>query len=430
MLIENNHIEFKAELNDKLEKEVVAFLNSNEGGVIYIGVDDFGHPVYLENIDILQTKITDRIKNNILPATLGLFEVTTEVVEDKTVIKVLISSGLEKPYYIKKYGMSTNGAFIRQGSSSMPMSITMIEELFRKRVRNTLKNIVSPRQDLTFSQLKIYYEGKGFKLNDKFESSLELYTPEGKYNYVAYLLADENSISIKVAKYAGSDKYDLIENEEYGYCSLIKATDRILDKLKIENKTLARITDKKRIQKNIVDATALREAVINAIVHNDYSEELSPVIEIYEDKIVVTSYGGLLSGQTEEDFFNCMSMPRNRELMRIFRDLDLVEQLGSGMTRILKVYDKSIFKITNNYIQVSFPICEITNKDIREAAEQDTKNAIADVMFDNPRITVNSLASYFRMSKSTMSRNIKKMQEEGKIERIGSNRNGKWKVNK
>ena len=430
MLIENNHIEFKAELNDKLEKEVVAFLNSNEGGVIYIGVDDFGHPVYLENIDILQTKITDRIKNNILPATLGLFEVTTEVVEDKTVIKVLISSGLEKPYYIKKYGMSTNGAFIRQGSSSMPMSITMIEELFRKRVRNTLKNIVSPRQDLTFSQLKIYYEGKGFKLNDKFESSLELYTPEGKYNYVAYLLADENSISIKVAKYAGSDKYDLIENEEYGYCSLIKSTDRILDKLKVENKTLARITDKKRIQKNIVDATALREAVINAIVHNDYSEELSPVIEIYEDKIVVTSYGGLLSGQTEEDFFSCMSMPRNRELMRVFRDLDLVEQLGSGMTRILKVYDKSIFKITNNYIQVSFPICEITNKDIREALEQDTKNAIADVMFDNPRITVNSLASYFRMSKSTMSRNIKKMQEEGKIERIGSNRNGKWKVNK
>ena len=430
MLIENNHIEFKAELNDKLEKEVVAFLNSNEGGVIYIGVDDFGHPVYLENIDILQTKITDRIKNNILPATLGLFEVTTEVVEDKTVIKVLISSGLEKPYYIKKYGMSTNGAFIRQGSSSMPMSITMIEELFRKRVRNTLKNIVSPRQDLTFSQLKIYYEGKGFKLNDKFESSLELYTPEGKYNYVAYLLADENSISIKVAKYAGSDKYDLIENEEYGYCSLIKATDRILDKLKIENKTLARITDKKRIQKNIVDATALREAVINAIVHNDYSEELSPVIEIYEDKIVVTSYGGLLSGQTEEAFFSCMSMPRNRELMRVFRDLDLVEQLGSGMTRILKAYDKSIFKITNNYIQVSFPICEITNKDIREAAEQDTQNAIADVMFDNPRITVNSLASYFCMSKSTMSRNIKKMQEEGKIERIGSNRNGTWKVNK
>lgn len=91
-------------------------------------------------------------------------------------------------------------------------------------------------------------------------------TPDGKYNYIAYLLADENGVSIKVAKYAGTDKVDLIENEEYGYCSLIKATKNVLDKMKIENITLAKVTSTTRIEKNLIDPVALREAVINAIV--------------------------------------------------------------------------------------------------------------------------------------------------------------------
>lgn len=71
MLHETNRIEFKAELNDKLEKEIVAFLNNKEGGILYIGVDDTGKPTGLSNLDSIQLKIADRIKNNILPSTLG-----------------------------------------------------------------------------------------------------------------------------------------------------------------------------------------------------------------------------------------------------------------------------------------------------------------------------------------------------------------------
>ena len=78
MLQESNRIEFKAELNDKLEKEIGAFLNNKEGGVLYIGVDDNGNPVGMPNIDSMQLKIADRIKNNILPSTLGLFDIVTE----------------------------------------------------------------------------------------------------------------------------------------------------------------------------------------------------------------------------------------------------------------------------------------------------------------------------------------------------------------
>lgn len=158
MFQESNRIEFKVELNDKLEKEVVAFLNNKEGGILYIGVDDNGKPIGVSDVDSMQLKIADRIKNNILPSTLGLFDIVTEEIENISVIKILISSGLEKPYYIKKHGMSPNGCFTRMGTSSQPMSTAMIDSLYSKRTHNTLRNITSPRQDLTFAQLKIYYQ--------------------------------------------------------------------------------------------------------------------------------------------------------------------------------------------------------------------------------------------------------------------------------
>lgn len=100
MLQESNRVEFKSVLNDKMEKEVVAFLNNQEGGILYIGIGDDGHPIKNEDLDATQLKIADRIKNNILPSTMGLFDVVTEIIENVPVIKIIISSGLEKPYYI------------------------------------------------------------------------------------------------------------------------------------------------------------------------------------------------------------------------------------------------------------------------------------------------------------------------------------------
>lgn len=227
-----------------------------------------------------------------------------------------------------------------------------------KATRNSLTRIESPRRNLEFEQLQIYYQSKGLKLNDKFPETLDLLTPRGEFNYVAYLLADENGTSIKVAKYAGTDKIDLIENEEYGYCSLIKATKSVLNKFEIENKTFAKITSKERIETKLVDRSALREAIINAMVHNDYSSEVPPLFEIFSDKFVITSYGGLIDGLDKEEFFSCCSNVRNRELMRIFKDVGLVEQLGSGMKRILDAYDKSIFEFSRHFMKVTFKFAD------------------------------------------------------------------------
>lgn len=382
-------------------------------------------------------KIADRIKNNILPSTLGLFDIVTEEIENISVIKILISSGLEKPYYIKKHGMSPNGCFTRMGTSSQPMSTAMIDSLYSKRTHNTLRNITSPRQDLTFAQLKIYYQERGLELNEKFTNSLELLTPDGKFNYVAYLLADENGVSIKVAKYAGSDKVDLVENEEYGYCSLIKATHQVLEKLKIENITRAKVTNAKRVEKNLIEPIPMREAVINAIVHSDFSREIPPVFEIFNDKMVFTSYGGLIQGQSKEDFFSCSSMPRNRELMRVFKDVGLVEQLGSGMSRILKEYDKSIFHISEHFIKVEFPF-SLPKETIIIANGDDNGNEtgndnleiwkVMEILSENPSITAKQMAKQMNISPRKVSRLIKELKENGKIVRIGSDRKGYWKI--
>lgn len=303
MFEESQRLELKRELNDKLEKEVVAFLNSGEGGLLCIGVDDDGQVVGVDSPDEAQLQVTMRLRDNILPSCLGLFSIDLQSVKGKTVVAVTIASGQEKPYYLKKLGMSPSGCFMRVGSSTLPMPTKRIEELFSMRVRTTLRNTMAPRQNLTFAQLKIYYESLGKPLNEKFAETLEFFTPDEKYNYVAYLLSDSNGTSIKFAKYADETKINLIENEELGFCSLIKATYRILDKFRVENRTFTQITPTARDEYQLINETALREIVINAIVHNDYSKEFTPIFELFADRLEITTYGGLQVGQSEDDFF-------------------------------------------------------------------------------------------------------------------------------
>lgn len=196
---ENHRLEYKQQLNESLEREVVAFLNYLGGGIIYIGLDNNGKVLGVENSDSLQLQIKDRIKNNISPSCLGLFDVIEETLEGKSVIKIIIASGQERPYYLKKYGTSEKGAFIRKGSAAEPMTSKMIEELFSKRTRNSIGKIKSPKKDLKFEQLHIYYNAVDKSLNKQFIKTLELINEDEQLNYVAYLLADNNSVSVKVA---------------------------------------------------------------------------------------------------------------------------------------------------------------------------------------------------------------------------------------
>lgn len=358
MMTETTRIENKAILTPELdiEKEVIAFLNYKEGGCIYIGVDKNEQTLGIDDVDDCMLRLKDRIKNNISPSAMGLFDITEEKRDGRSVVKITIASGVEKPYFKTKYGMTPRGAYLRIGTSAEPMPQETIDRLFATRTRNSISRVVSNRQDLRFELLRIYYKEHGKQLNDNFPRTLELLTEDGRYNYIAYLLADENGNSIKVAKYSSLDRCDLIENNEYGYCSLIKATKSVLAKLEIENKTAATITPVERIETPMWNRIAIREAVINAIVHNDYSFEVPPKFEIFPDRLEITSAGRLPETMSMQEFFDGVSMPRNKELMRIFKDVELVESLGSGIPRILRAYGTDCFWFTENFIRLILPI--------------------------------------------------------------------------
>ena len=438
--LETNRVENKEKLNDDFEQEIIAFLNYREGGIIYVGINKNGEVVGVQNVDLTQLQIKDRIKNNIQPSTLGLFDVTVEIMENKEVIKVIISSGTEKPYYLREKGRTPEGCYIRVGSSKERMTERMIDNMYAKRIKSTLKEIDSPRQKLTFNQLKIYYEEHGLKLNDNFLQNLDLLTSEGKYNYNAFLLADENNVSIKVVKYVGINKLELLENMEYGNRCLITATQKILDRLDVENTTYAKIEYFGRKEQEKIDSTALKEAVINAIVHNDYSYGNSPIIELYSDRVEITSAGGLPQELSQEEFLEGVTAPRNKELIRVFKDVDLIENIGSGVLRILEAYDKSCFKFMEHFLRVSFKYKEnpfeydsknkvSTNDTINDTIKL-TKNErdILNSIIRNNQITREEIVSVTNISDRTVSRIIKHLQEEKIIERKGSKKTGYWKL--
>ncbi|AKL98286.1 RNA-binding domain-containing protein [Endomicrobium proavitum] len=433
--MENNHTKYKETLTDDLEKEVVSFLNST-GGEIHIGVKDNGEVIGVANSDKLQLKIKDRLKDNVRPSIMGLFDIFTQEINGKTIVIVNIASGAETPYYIKQKGRSEAGCFIRIGSSSQPMTEEMIHKLMMKRHPISLRNLPSRNQELTFTQLAIYYAGKNKTLNKNFAKTLDFYTDDKEYNQVAYLFADENRVSIHLAKWAGKDKTNLIQNEEYGDQCLITALNRVLDRLDVENITQARKGFPYRIEKKYIDSDVLKEAVINAFVHNDYSQGDTPIFEIYDDRFEITTYGDLFDWIPKEDFFAGSSKPRNPEIMRVFKDIELVEHLGSGIPHIVKLYGKGIFHFSKIITRMSLKFDKSMEKEtlkktikkssLKSSLKSDLK--IFEVIKNNPQITIEEISKIVKLSIAGIKKNIIKLKEQGKIRRVGADKGGHWEI--
>ena len=215
------------------------------------------------------------------------------------------------------------------------------------------------------------------------------------------------------------------------YCSLIKATKSVLDKLELENKTFTLITSKERIEQRLWNPIALREAVINAIVHNDYTNELTPVFEVYDDRLEITSAGGLSVIKNKEHFFQGYSSPINRQIMRIYKDLDMVEQLGSGMNRILSYYKKKDFILNDTFLRVVFLTNTktiTTQETTQETKNISTKEKIIIELQQDKTLTRENLAKLLNVSSDTVKQHLAKLKVENRIKRVGSTKSGYWEV--
>ena len=228
---------------------------------------------------------------------------------------------------------------------------------------------------------------------------------------------------------------ELIENQEYGYCCLITATQRILDRLTAENTVYAKIEYNGRKEVEMIDSKALKEAVINAMVHSDYTLSTTPIIELYSDRIEITSGGGLPQGLSQEEFLEGVTAPRNKELIRVFKDVDLIENIGSGVLRILDAYDKSCFKFMDHFLRVSFKYKENpfeygqeNNQESYQKQLNEFQDKIIALIKQNPSVTQKEMAKMLEISREKVKYHIAILKENNIIIREGSTKKGIWKI--
>ena len=435
--IESETLELKEKYTDVICKEIVSFLNAS-GGTIIIGVKDDGTIVGVQKIDETLKKISDIITMQIEPNPQDEIRSELKFEAGKTLIWIYINKGNKNIYCQKKYGFSSNGCTIRIGTTCREMTPGQIRIRYEKNFTDTEYMLKKRSQsaDLTFRELKIYYTEKGYHLADQsFETNLNLRNADGEYNLLAELLADRNNTPFLFVKFQGNDKSAISERNDYGYGCLLTTYMKVKDRLKAENICISDTSVRPRYDRYLFDFDCVNEAVLNALVHNDWTIT-EPQISMFSNRLEILSHGGLPGGLTTKAFFEGISRPRNATLMRIFLSLGLTEHTGHGIPTIVKRYGQDVFDINENYIKCSIPfdheVLERQKKNIGSVSASGvlnkTEQQILKYVLVQPEITAVELAAKINVTTRTVERNMASLQKKGKLVRNGSKRDGKWKV--
>ena len=169
------------------------------------------------------------------------------------------------------------------------------------------------------------------------------------------------------------------------------------------------------------DQLKIKDRLKTRIIHNDYSYEGVPKFELFTDRLEITSTGSIPQGLSEAEFFEGYSIPRNKELMRIFRDLDMVEYLGSGMPRILRAYPKECFHFTENFTRMVFPFSQT-------GTPEKTPEKILQLLHKDNQLTIAVLAEKIGVTTRTIERSLKNLQKQGTLIRQGPDKGGHWQA--
>ena len=440
--IEGVDIEFKeldrktGRLPESISKSVCAFVNT-EGGELYVGVANDGTVVGVGNVDDTMTRLSNTLRDTILPDVTPFIQIRDQQEDGKTVVKMTASIGTERPYYLKQNGLTPNGVYVRIGSASVPVNEAGIRRMIMDTSGKSFEESRSLNQELTFDILADEMEKKNIDFGSAQMKTLKMVGADGLYTNLALLLSDQCPFTIKAAIFQGTDNAVFRERKEFTG-SLLKQLREVFQFLDFYNKTQATFNGMDRTDQRDYPEDALREALLNSIIHRDYVFSGSTIINMFEDHIEFNSLGGLVSGLSMEAIMLGISQSRNPNLAAVFYRLKWVESYGTGIKKIKRLYANSgsepIFKAVEGAFSVTMSNrnenntssgntvgIERKSKDDSDSFEN-AKKLVYEYAKDNGSISRTEVEEITGFRRTKAYRLIKEMCDTGRLELQGSGR--------
>lgn len=422
---ENEQIEFKENYTENIYKEIISFLNTNSG-TIYIGYDDNGNLVGLDNSKEIEEKISNGIKTKIYPDARVFISVSNETFEEKNYISIKVSKGVDI-YYLKEKGI-VKGTYLRTGSCSIPASEETVKQMILRNSSLSFETSISSNQNLTFNYISKTFSENNINLNEiNIKENLHI-TTNKKYTNLGLLFSDQNPFSFKLAVYQSKEKENFLDRKEFNG-SILEIYDNLIEFLKLNTATYGLISSSVREDIEEYPEFILREIVLNSLIHRDYSTLTSNIINLYKDDgIELISYGSLYGNITVDDILAGLSTSRNPYLQSIFMRIKRVEAIGSGLRRVNSYYEKlglnfevkalpSTFIVILPRITLNNGNVKNTNKDI---------NLILEYIDKNGSITRKNAEVLIKREKTSTSILLNKLVEDSILIKVGNGPSTKY----
>lgn len=357
MLTENKTTEFKREYVDDIKNTIIAFANC-DGGTLYIGVNDDGTVCGVDNVDDIMLRVTNAIRDSVRPDITMFVECHNDVMNDKPIVRITVQRGTARPYYLQRKGIRPEGVYIRQGASTVSATDAAILNMIKVTSGDSYEEARSLEQHLTFQKTADFLKKRKVEFGKNQMRTLHLIGEDNMYTNLGFLLSDQCTHMIKLAVFEGSRKTVFKDRRELSG-SLLEQLEAAFNYIDRYNRTRAEFSGLDRLDMRDYPPEAIREALLNAIVHRDYSFSGAALISIFDDRIEFVTIGGLIKGITLADVKLGVSVLRNQYLANIFYRLRLIEAYGTGILKINECYDnyvvKPLIEVTDNAFKITLP---------------------------------------------------------------------------
>ena len=438
---ETETVELKSVVTDDIKKEILAFANCT-GGTIYVGVADDGTVPGVENADECALQISNMVRDAIKPDVTMFVHYETLDCEGKAVVAVNVQRGTNRPYYLAKKGLRPEGIYVRQGYSSVPATDAVIRQMIKETDGDSFENMRSINQALTFDATKKEFEKRNVAFGQPQMQTLKIISADGVYTNLGLLLSEQCPHTIKAAVFEGTDQNVFKDRREF-FGPLLQQLNEVYDYIDFHNQTHATFLKLLRIDTRDYPEVAIREALLNSLVHRDYSFRASTLISIYDDRIEFVSIGGLLPGLELGDLMMGVSVCRNPHLANVFYRLQLIEAYGTGMRKIMGAYADAPAQpqitATNNAFKIILPNVNASPKAAEAPKEiESTAAPIPDsseekvlrFLTEHQVITRKETQTLLNVSQSTAGRVLKAMVGSGQIKQLGGSRTTRYELPK